>query len=667
MPTAVAAPAPVVAAPPPDDSRDAGDRWFDAALAAMLFAVDPHGLGGVHLRAGAGPVRDAWLRLLRCAWPTDAPWRRLPAQATEDRVLGGLDLAATLRSGRPVAQRGLLAEADGGAVLVAMAERLPMATAAQLCAALDRGEVVAARDGVSLRESARVGVVAFDEAGPDDPPPPGALTERLGLAVDLHGVGLSDVGGFDPDLPAPDVVTHDPALQADVRRARLRLAGVTIGETELVALAGAALALGVDALRPSWLAVRVARAHAAWRGGEAVDAEDAGVAVRLVLAPRATRLPQVAPPDDEPPGAETGGDAPPPADPPEPQAHRDDPAEAPEDGSDADDQPPPLDPGALQDCLVEAALASMPPHLLARLAMSAAGARSPGVRSGRAGPAAIGLRRGSPAGVRRGMPGRGARMSLIDTLRAAAPWQRLRGVADPSGAVAAAPRGRGRRRSQAPERPRIAVRPEDFHIRRYRQRGETTTVFVVDASGSAALQRLAEAKGAVELLLADCYVRRDSVAMVAFRGTGAELLLPPTRSLVRARRSLAGLPGGGGTPLAAGLDLAFGIADGVRRRGDLPLVVVMTDGRANIARDGTPGRDRADADARASARVWRAAGLKAMVVDLSAKPHPAARALAAEMGAAYLPLPYADARVLSQAVSGAAAVAQAGGADGRRA
>ena len=146
-------------------------------------------------------------------------------------------------------------------------------------------------------------------------------------------------------------------------------------------------------------------------------------------------------------------------------------------------------------------------------------------------------------------------------------------------------------------RPRILIRKDDFRISRFKQRTETTTIFVVDASGSAALHRLAEAKGAVELLLADCYIRRDQVALIAFRGSVAELLLPPTRSLARAKRSLAGLPGGGGTPLAAGLDAAFALSDSIRRKGQTPTVVVLTDGRANIARDGGQGRPRAEEDA----------------------------------------------------------------------
>ena len=225
---------------------------------------------------------------------------------------------------------------------------------------------------------------------------------------------------------------------------------------------------------------------------------------------------------------------------------------------------------------------------------------------------------------------------MIETLRAAAPWQTVR-----------------RREAQAAGLAadgRVRIRRGDFHVWRFKQRSETTTVFVVDASGSAALHRLAEAKGAVELLLADCYVRRDSVAVIAFRGQGAEVLLPPTRSLVRAKRSLAGLPGGGGTPLACGIDAALALAAAVRARGATPVIVLLTDGRANIARDGSPGRERAAADASVSARRLQLEGFAALLLDTSPQPQDAARQLADAMGARYLPLPHAGAATLSQAI-----------------
>ena len=199
------------------------------------------------------------------------------------------------------------------------------------------------------------------------------------------------------------------------------------------------------------------------------------------------------------------------------------------------------------------------------------------------------------------------------------------------------------------------MRRDDFRIIRFKQRIGTTTVFAVDASGSAAMHRLGEAKGAVELLLADCYVRRDQVALLAFRGQGATVLLPPTASLLRAKRSLAGLPGGGPTPLAAGIEAALALAVSIRRTGRTPVITLLTDARANIARDGNGGRPRAEAEALEAARGVRAAGLAALLVDTSPRPNPFARRLADEMGARYVPLPYADASALSRAVRAAAA------------
>jgi magnesium chelatase subunit D len=236
--------------------------------------------------------------------------------------------------------------------------------------------------------------------------------------------------------------------------------------------------------------------------------------------------------------------------------------------------------------------------------------------------------------VRAGAPDGRRRLSLLDTLRAAAPWQRLRQPAP----------------GRAPA-PRILVRRDDLRVRTFEQRTETTTIFVVDASGSAAMHRLAEAKGAVELVLADCYVRRDRVALIAFRRSAAELLLPPTRSLVRAKKSLAQLAGGGGTPLAAGLDAATRLATQILRRGGTPTVVVLSDGRANIALDGSPGRGRAGDEARAAAQRLRLTGAATLFVDTAPRPEPAARELAAAIRARYLPLPRADARALARAAT----------------
>jgi magnesium chelatase subunit D len=539
--------------------------------------------------------------------PAEAP-RRMPAQIGDGRLLGGLDLAATLRAGRPIAERGLLAEADGGTVLVAMAERLPAGTAARLGAVLDSGTVTLQRDGLAQRLPARIGVVAFDEGAAEDERAPAALADRLALHILLDPIGRAQATAAGPS-------------RAAIQAARMRLAGVSVEEATLTALCGTALALGALSFRASLLALRVACAAAALAGHGSVTQEDAALAARLVLSPRATRLPatEAAPAEQSPPQKpESDGSAPP--------------DESGNDKNDDDamvsDQPP--------DALVlAAAAAAIPAGLLAALSQRGNAARS--AAAGRAGQQVKAARRGRPFGVRPGEPRGGNRLSVIETLRAAAPWQVFR------------------RREAAAQTipgptPRIAVRREDFRILRFRHRSETVTIFVVDASGSAALQRLAEAKGAVELLLADCYVRRDRVALLAFRGTTAELLLPPTGALVRARRCLAGLPGGGGTPVAAAVDAAAQLAHALRRKGLTPNVVLLTDGRANIARDGTPGRAQAEADALAAARRFQADGFAALVLDTAPRPSPQAERLAAALGARYRPLPYADAGRLSAAV-----------------
>jgi magnesium chelatase subunit D len=574
----------------------------DALAAATLLAIDPAGLGGVVLRAPHGADRDAWLVFLRALLPAGTPQRRLPLNVADAALLGGLDFAATLQAGRPVMQQGLLAQADGGVVTLAMAERITPGVAARLASVLDTGEVRLERDGLGQRLPARVGLIALDEGLDDDEQLPQALRERLAFRIEAEALrGLCELA----------------LMPETVSAARTRLPRVTVAEAYMEALCAAALALGVDSMRAPLQALRAARAAAALDGREAVNEEDAALAARLVLAHRATRLPQ---PETEEPQQAAPEEPPPP--PPsdregEPPEDQDDTAEAQE----------------LAERVVEAAQAAIPPGLLALIAMGER-TRSRTQAGGRSGALQKGLIRGRPVGARRGEPRGGARLNLLETLRAAAPWQGLR----------------ARQATGAAQARRIHVRREDFHVTRFKQNTSTTAIFVVDASGSSALHRLAEAKGAVELLLADCYVRRDRVAVIAFRGPHAELLLPPTRSLARAKRSLAGLPGGGGTPLAAALDAARSLAESVRRAGDTPVVVMLTDGRANIARDGTPGRERAAQDALAAAATLRACGASSLLLDTSPQPQPGAQALAQCMGATYLPLPHADANAMSHAV-----------------
>lgn len=575
--------------------------WEDALAAADLIAVDPAGLGGAVLRAGAGPVREAWLaRLKSCLLPR-APVLRVPCDSGDAELLGGLDLSATLASGRTVAQRGLLARSHGGLLLLPMAERLGRTPAAHIAAALDAGEVVAERDGLTIRSPASLAAIALDEGLADDDRPPAALLERLAFHIDLRELSHRDLA--------------DGPGRPDVAAARLRLAAVTIPDHLVEALCTACAAFGVGSARAPLMALKAARASAALAGRACVADEDAALAARLVIAPRALHLPADKPDDQQ---AE--------------QAEAEKPPEQQPDSPDNDKG----EVKALDDTVLEAALAALPPGLLAQLQANAQRLRAG--QTGKVGEAQNTVKRGRPIGARRGDPRSGVRLDLLHTLRAAAPWQRLR----------------KRGLDPAIARPPVEIRRDDFRIKRFRDRKQSTTIFVVDASGSTALERLGEAKGAVELLLADCYVRRDEVALISFRGTSADILLPPTRSLHRAKKELAAMPGGGGTPLAAGIMAAGMLADEVRRKGRTPTLVMITDGRANVTSEGVGGRAQAEGEATAAARAIRAQGLRTLLVDNSNRPEPRAGKLADEMGALYLPLPRANSEMISRAVSAGA-------------
>ncbi|KQP18255.1 magnesium chelatase subunit D [Pseudorhodoferax sp. Leaf267] len=580
------------------------------AWAARLLALDPAGLGGIVLRGGPGPARDALVAQWQSLLAPGTPWRRCPLQIDDARLLGGLDLGLSVAAGRPVAQAGLLAEAQSGVLVLPMAERAPTALAGRLAQALDGGGFA---------------VLALDEGATPDERVATCLGERLALVVD-------------PALAAADWPAPPPAARLDEARRQLRVLPFDAEGVE--ALCACAQALGIVGLRAPWQAWRAACAVAAWRGHDAVMQEDAELAARLVLAPRARALPPTAQQADaEPPAAEA-----PPADAAPPPDGADASATPPPDISPLPSADPPPPPPAeseqpLADRLVAAAQAAMPADLLALLAAGLAPPR--GSAAGRQGAATRSASSGRPLPPRRGAPRGAQRLDLLATLRAALPWQTLR-------------RQERARLALPPPQARWLIRRDDFHCRRHRRPAETTTVFVVDASGSQALHRLAEAKGAVELLLADCYVRRDRVALIAFRGTAAELLLPPTRSLVRAKRALTELPGGGGTPLAAGIEAGWQLAVGLQaREGARAQLVFLTDGRANIDRQGQGGRPGAMADAQAMARRLAAAGIASLLIDTSVRPQPESAALARLMGARYLALPQGRAEVLHRAVSAA--------------
>jgi magnesium chelatase subunit D len=260
----------------------------DAALAVCLLAVDPQGLGGASIRGGAAD--QDFLAALRTLTPT--PQRRLPLHISESRLLGGLDLAGTLQAGRPVFERGLLAEADRGFVVVPMAERMTGKLAAHLAAALDAKNVLVERDGFAARNPAAFAVVAFDESTEDEAGPPAALLDRLAFHIDMRSRNARDA-------------IHLPFSAADVAGAQKATSAVAVPEAIFKSLCNAAAVLGIASLRAPMLAVAAARAHAALMQRDTVTDEDAALAAGLVLAARATVIPvpedeQAEPPPPEP-------------------------------------------------------------------------------------------------------------------------------------------------------------------------------------------------------------------------------------------------------------------------------------------------------------------------------------------------------------------------------
>ena len=561
-------------APRPDPEPAPGGQ---VALALALLAVDPGGLRGLWLRARSGPARDAVLAALAPLTP-----RKLHPAMGAEALDGGLDLSATLATGHRVQQDGLLAR--DGYLTLTMAEACPPGLSVRLGQALD------ARPGLAL--------IALDEAAEEGEGLPNALADRLGLFLDLDGLALADLG--DLTLPLPAIAT-----------ARARLAHIATPPEALAQLTTVAERLGIDSLRAPLMALACARAHAALRGADAVSEADLRAGAELVLAHRATQLPEPAP----------EGEPEPPPPPPEGQGQESQPDQTP-------DRLP-------EEMLIEAARAALPPGLIARLQAARLARRSAGARSG-AGARRKSLARGRPLPSRPGKPGSGARIDVIATLRQAAPWQRMRAKMFPQ-----APAGR------------LILMPADLRIRRYQDRTDRVLIFVVDASGSSAVARLAEAKGAVELMLAEAYATRDHVALVTFRGRGAELALPPSRSLVQAKRGLAGLPGGGGTPLPAALKCALEAAAQARAHGMTPTLALLTDGRGNIALDGSANRAQAAEEATGLARAIAAAGIPALVIDTSLRPQPALAELARAMGAERIALPRADACALSATLNAA--------------
>ena len=299
---------------------------------AQVIAVCPDRTGAV-LRGPPGLVRDDWLATLADLLPPGTPMRKIPNHVQDSRLLGGLDLAATLSLGRKSIQRGILAEADGGLVTLPMAERMGVETAGRLCQVLDAGEIVLERDGLALRDATRFALLALDEGIAADERAPAAICDRAAFWIDLTEVTPRDctAGGL-----AGEAARECAEV---VLQARARVASVTVPDAVLEGICQAAAVLGIASVRAVLFTLTAARVIAALDGRTSVSDQDATAAGRLTLAPRATIVPL--PPEPPPPD---------PAPPDQQSEAQEEPGQAQE----------------LADMVLAACQASLPPDLLGR-------------------------------------------------------------------------------------------------------------------------------------------------------------------------------------------------------------------------------------------------------------------------------------------------------------
>ncbi|MGW4846639.1 VWA domain-containing protein [Nocardia brasiliensis] len=604
-------------------------------LALILCAVHP-GIGGVLVRGEKGTAKSTVVRALAQLLPpvvdeTGARPARLvelPVGATEDRVVGSLDLERVLRDGEQAFRPGLLAAAHHGVLYVDEVNLLHDHLVDVLLDAAAMGRVHIERDGVSHSHPARF--VLVGTMNPEEGELRPQLLDRFGLTVDVAASRNVDVRmavvrrrldyEADPAGFAASYAAADRAVAERILGARDRVAGVRLDDTELRRIAALCAAFDVDGMRADLVVARTATAHAAWRGADVVTEEDVRVAAELALPHRRRRDPfdepgiseeqlddamrdaadEVAREDAEQSAADDGtsgagdesGDARAEAGDAQPDA-----ADAPRDESgmeatettageettDPDDDPdsPPDGPGGGRPARegrvgAPVSAAASPP----RFEVPGIGEGAPGRRS----------RAESRHGrVVRPSSDTGTGLHLLGTVFAAAPHQHARG------------------RGEGP----LKLVAEDLRGAYREGREGNLVVFVVDASGSmAARDRLSAVTGAVVTLLRDAYQRRDKVAVITVRGQDAELVLPPTSSVDIAVRRLSGMRTGGKTPLAAGLLKAREIVrrERVRDPRRRPMLVLLTDGRATGGVDPVPR-------ARTAAALLAQDGVTSIVVD----------------------------------------------------
>jgi magnesium chelatase subunit D len=591
------------------------------SLALCAFLAQPSRHGALLIRsARPGPARQALEALIKAvASPLGLRLARLPASTQPETLRPSLDVVQTLAARQPIVDPGWIQRHEGVTALVSMAERMEPGLAHELAQALD---------------GHRLQLVLFDESMGEEAGVLPILFDRMSMVVLQDRLLPEDQNPEDWVTQAEQVIRCWPA------RGRSQL---ELSSDQWRRLAAMASALGVPSARPLMAASRLAvdlHRQVSPRARKIADhAVDQALLVSLL--PHARQWPDQTEADQQPSVEQADLDQPDqdktqqPLDQQDHQPASDQTSEPP--SSSTSSQPSGEPAHDLQDQqAVEAALVDLQRGLLA----------ADGQRVGRSIRSSLARREGGRAGQRSWHPSRGRRVRVASWKRG----QPVRQLAWVKVLERALPFQPIRRQVSASD-DRLLLMPGDLRVWRRQHRRPLTTIFLVDASGSMAATRLAEAKGAVQALLAECYVRRDQVALLSFGGQGVRVNLPPTRSLVAAKRALTALPGGGASPVASGLQAVIRWVDRLAQQGEDAAVVILSDGRANVCLDGQVNRSLAGQQAQQAARALASQTLRSIWIDASPRPEQAAQVLAQAMAAAYYPLPFASASQIHGLVS----------------